>query len=37
MLLEIKELHVHYGKIEALQGVSFSADHGEIFSIIGAN
>lgn len=37
MLLEIKELHVHYGKIEALQGVSFSADEGEIVSIIGAN
>ena len=37
MLLEIKELHVHYGKIEALQGVSFSAERGEIVSIIGAN
>ncbi|MHB0928528.1 MAG: ABC transporter ATP-binding protein [Candidatus Nanopelagicales bacterium] len=37
MLLEIKELHVHYGKIEALQGVSFSAEKGEIVSIIGAN
>ena len=37
MLLEIKELHVHYGKIEALQGVSFSAEEGEIVSIIGAN
>ena len=37
MLLEIKELHVHYGKIEALQGVSFSVDKGEIVSIIGAN
>ena len=37
MLLEIKELHVHYGKIEALQGVSFGAEQGEIVSIIGAN
>ena len=37
MLLEIKDLHVHYGKIEALQGVSFSVDRGEIVTIIGAN
>lgn len=37
MLLEIKDIHVHYGKIEALQGVSFSAAAGEIVSIIGAN
>lgn len=37
MLLEINDIRVAYGKIEALQGVSFSADAGEIVSIIGAN
>ena len=37
MLLEVKDLHVHYGKIEALRGVSFHVDQGEIVSIIGAN
>lgn len=37
MLLEVKDLHVHYGKIEALRGVSFQVNQGEIVSIIGAN
>lgn len=37
MLLEVKDLHVHYGKIEALRGVSFHVNPGEIVSIIGAN
>lgn len=37
MLLEINDIHVSYGKIEALRGVSFNADAGEIVSIIGAN
>lgn len=37
MLLEINDIRVSYGKIEALRGVSFSADAGEIVSIIGAN
>lgn len=37
MLLDVKDLHVHYGKIEALRGVSFHVDEGEIISIIGAN
>ena len=37
MLLEVKDLHVHYGKIQALRGVSFHVDEGEIISIIGAN
>lgn len=37
MLLEVKDLHVHYGKIEALRGVSFHVDQGEIIAIIGAN
>ena len=37
MLLEIKDIRVSYGKIEALRGVSFNADAGEIVTIIGAN
>jgi branched-chain amino acid transport system ATP-binding protein len=37
MLLEIEELHVHYGKIEALSGISLEVDEGEIVTLIGAN
>ena len=37
MLLEIQDLRVAYGKIEALRGVSFNVDNGEIVTIIGAN
>jgi branched-chain amino acid transport system ATP-binding protein len=37
MLLDVKDLHVHYGKIEALRGVSFHVNVGEIVAIIGAN
>jgi branched-chain amino acid transport system ATP-binding protein len=37
MLLDVKDLHVHYGKIEALRGVSFHVNEGEIVAIIGAN
>jgi branched-chain amino acid transport system ATP-binding protein len=37
MLLEIEDLHVHYGKIEALSGISLDVDEGEIVTLIGAN
>ncbi|WP_031513887.1 ABC transporter ATP-binding protein [Desulfofalx alkaliphila] len=37
MLLEIKDLHVSYGAIRALEGVSFTIDTGEIVALIGAN
>ncbi len=37
MLLEAENLHVHYGAIRALQGVSFHIDEGEIVTLIGAN
>jgi len=37
MLLEIKDIHVHYGKIEALKGVSLEVGEGEIVTLIGAN
>ena len=37
MRLEIKDLHVHYGKIEAIKGISVTVNEGEIVTIIGAN
>jgi branched-chain amino acid transport system ATP-binding protein len=37
MLLEVKDLRVNYGNIEALHGISFSVDEGEIVTLIGAN
>ncbi|MBN1400592.1 MAG: ABC transporter ATP-binding protein [Anaerolineae bacterium] len=37
MLLEVDDLHVAYGAIRALQGISFSIDEGEIVTLIGAN
>ena len=36
-LLEIKELHVSYGAIKALKGVSLYIREGEIVSVIGSN
>jgi branched-chain amino acid transport system ATP-binding protein len=37
MRLEIKDLRVHYGKIEAIKGVSVTVNQGEIVTLIGAN
>ncbi len=37
MHLEVKDLHVHYGKIEAIKGVSIVVNEGEIVTLIGAN
>jgi branched-chain amino acid transport system ATP-binding protein len=37
MRLEIKDLHVHYGKIEAIKGISVVVNEGEIVTLIGAN
>lgn len=37
MRLEIKDLHVHYGKIEAIKGISVTVNQGEIVTLIGAN
>ncbi|WP_083733416.1 ABC transporter ATP-binding protein [Actinomadura sp. CNU-125] len=37
MLLEIDDIHVHYGKIAALKGISVQVDRGEIVTLIGAN
>jgi branched-chain amino acid transport system ATP-binding protein len=37
MLLEIRDLHVFYGRIEAIKGISFHVNEGEIVTLIGAN
>ena len=37
MLLEVHDLHVHYGRIEAIKGISFDVADGEIVTLIGAN
>ncbi len=36
-MIDVKDLHVHYGGIHALKGVSFSVNKGEIVSMVGAN
>ena len=36
-LLEVKELEVFYGVIQALKGISFEVNQGEIVTLIGAN
>lgn len=37
MRLEVKDLHVFYGKIEAIKGVTLNVNQGEIVTLIGAN
>ena len=36
-ILEVENLYVKYGNIEALHGISFTVDEGEIVTLIGAN
>ena len=36
-MLEVKDLSVHYGMIQAVKDVSFTVNEGEIVSLIGAN
>jgi branched-chain amino acid transport system ATP-binding protein len=37
MLLELTDVRVHYGKVEALKGISLTVDEGEIVTLIGGN
>ena len=37
MLLEIKNLQVHYGRAEALKGISIDVEEGSIVTLLGAN
>lgn len=37
MLLELRDLHVHYGNIEVLHGINVYVEEGEIVTILGAN
>jgi branched-chain amino acid transport system ATP-binding protein len=36
-MLELRDVHVHYGKVEAIKGISFSVSDGEIVTLIGGN
>ena len=36
-MLEVRDLHVYYGEIHALKGVSFSVAQGEIVTLLGNN
>ncbi len=37
MLLELRDLRVHYGRAEALKGINNSVNEGTVVSIVGAN
>jgi branched-chain amino acid transport system ATP-binding protein len=37
MLLELTDVRVHYGKVEALKGISLGVEEGEIVTLIGGN
>ena len=36
-MLEIKDLKVSYGMIQAIKGISFEVNKGEVIALIGAN
>ena len=36
-MLEVENLHVYYGMIQALKGISFHVNEGEVIALIGAN
>jgi len=36
-MLEVKNLHVNYGNVEALHGISLTVEKGEIVTLLGAN
>ena len=35
--LEVKDLKVYYGMIQAIKGISFEVNQGEVIALIGAN
>jgi branched-chain amino acid transport system ATP-binding protein len=37
MLLQVSDIHAHYGSIEALKGVSLDVREGEVVTLIGSN
>jgi branched-chain amino acid transport system ATP-binding protein len=37
MLLELRDIRVHYGRVEALRGITVEVERGEIVTLIGAN
>jgi branched-chain amino acid transport system ATP-binding protein len=37
LLLEVEDIHTHYGSIEALKGVSLTVEEGEVVTLIGSN
>ena len=37
MMIEVKDLEVYYGMIQAIKGVSFHVNEGEVIALIGAN
>jgi branched-chain amino acid transport system ATP-binding protein len=37
VLLEVRDLHVAYGQIDAVRGISFEVDAGEVVALIGSN
>ena len=36
-MLEVRDLHLHYGGIQAVKGISFDVACGELVALIGAN
>ncbi len=36
-MLEVKDLSVYYGVIQALKGISFEVNEGDVIALIGAN
>ena len=36
-MLEIKDIEVFYGVIQAIKGISFEVNEGEVIALIGAN
>ena len=36
-MLKVEDLHVYYGSIHAIKGISFQVEEGEVVTLIGAN